>query len=96
MMQKVGRNEPCPCGSEKKFKNCHQNAEEGKGGKNKVLILGGVLLLLIAIGVAGLYLNSQTTNSPAPNGEFTPGPPPPGPAPAGKVWSYEHGHWHNA
>jgi hypothetical protein len=21
--QKVGRNEPCPCGSGKKFKNCH-------------------------------------------------------------------------
>jgi len=21
--QKTGRNEPCPCGSGKKFKNCH-------------------------------------------------------------------------
>lgn len=21
---KVGRNEPCPCGSNKKFKNCHE------------------------------------------------------------------------
>ena len=23
-------------------------------------------------------------------------PPPPHPAPAGKVWSAEHGHWHDA
>jgi preprotein translocase subunit SecA len=23
--QKVGRNEPCPCGSGKKYKNCHGN-----------------------------------------------------------------------
>lgn len=22
-MPKVGRNEPCPCGSQKKFKKCH-------------------------------------------------------------------------
>ena len=21
--QKIGRNDPCPCGSGKKFKNCH-------------------------------------------------------------------------
>ena len=25
---KVGRNDPCPCGSGKKYKNCHMN----KGG----------------------------------------------------------------
>ena len=24
---KVGRNEPCPCGSGKKYKNCHQPIE---------------------------------------------------------------------
>jgi SEC-C motif len=27
---------------------------------------------------------------------FTPGPQPPGPVPPGKVWSAEHGHWHDA
>ncbi len=26
---KVGRNEPCPCGSGKKFKNCHWTGNEG-------------------------------------------------------------------
>lgn len=27
-MKKIGRNEPCPCGSGKKFKNCHLGREE--------------------------------------------------------------------
>jgi len=25
--EKVGRNDPCPCGSGKKYKNCHMRAE---------------------------------------------------------------------
>jgi len=25
---KVGRNDPCPCGSGKKYKNCHGKGEE--------------------------------------------------------------------
>ena len=28
--------------------------------------------------------------------QFTPAPQPPGEAPPGKVWSVEHGHWHDA
>jgi hypothetical protein len=28
--------------------------------------------------------------------EFKPAPQPPGEAPPGKVWSVEHGHWHDA
>ncbi len=31
-----------------------------------------------------------------PQGQFTPAPQPPGEAPPGKVWSVEHGHWHDA
>jgi hypothetical protein len=27
-MEKIGRNDPCPCGSGKKFKNCHLGREE--------------------------------------------------------------------
>ncbi len=27
-MSKIGRNDPCPCGSGKKFKNCHMDREE--------------------------------------------------------------------
>jgi preprotein translocase subunit SecA len=28
-MPKVGRNDPCPCGSGKKYKNCHMRLEQG-------------------------------------------------------------------
>ena len=28
--------------------------------------------------------------------QYTPAPQPPGEAPPGKVWSVEHGHWHDA
>jgi hypothetical protein len=31
-----------------------------------------------------------------PQQQFTPAPQPPGEAPPGKVWSVEHGHWHDA
>ena len=27
--QKVGRNDPCPCGSGKKFKNCYMKKQSG-------------------------------------------------------------------
>jgi len=30
-MAKVGRNEPCPCGSGKKYKNCHMKLEQAAG-----------------------------------------------------------------
>ena len=44
---------------------------------------------------------AQTVAAPAmpampPQQQFTPAPQPPGEAPPGKVWSVEHGHWHDA
>jgi hypothetical protein len=36
------------------------------------------------------------TMSPPPGQQYTPAPQPPGPVPPGKVWSVEHGHWHDA
>jgi hypothetical protein len=38
---------------------------------------------------------AQTITLPAQQ-QFTPAPQPPGEAPPGKVWSAEHGHWHDA
>jgi len=43
-------------------------------------------------GAPGAPQPAATQAQPA----FTPGPQPPGPVPAGKVWSTEHGHWHDA
>ena len=30
---RVGRNDPCPCGSGKKYKNCHMRQQVGPAGK---------------------------------------------------------------
>ncbi len=38
-MEKVGRNDPCPCGSGKKYKKCH-GANEGSGGQTFMESLG--------------------------------------------------------
>ncbi len=87
-MEKVGRNEPCHCGSGKKYKNCHQPieaVEAKKGMKNKNILIGGLVALFFTILAMVLYLNNQPSNAA-----------PPGEAPAGKVWSPEHGHWHDA
>jgi len=47
---------------------------------------------------AGGTPQAQTLTMPnvLPQKKFTPAPQPPGEAPPGKVWSVEHGHWHDA
>jgi hypothetical protein len=46
---------------------------------------------------AGATPQAQTLTIPntPPQNQFTPAPQPPGQAPPGKVWSAEHGHWHD-
>jgi len=41
-------------------------------------------------------LSVPTMSAMPPQQQFTPAPQPPGEAPPGKVWSAEHGHWHDA
>ena len=43
---------------------------------------------------AGGTPQAQTVTMPQQ--QFTPAPQPPGEPPPGKVWSVEHGHWHDA
>jgi hypothetical protein len=83
-MKKIGRNEPCHCGSGKKYKNCHQQLDSHREARNKSLVIGVLIALFVILSALGLYYRSQsTTNSSS------------GSAPAGKVWSSEHGHWHD-
>ena len=104
MSVKVGRNKPCPCGSGKKFKYCCARAEQPQPPKNRSTLW----LVSFAIGcvviVAAFMTNTPTdplSNSsvPMPSRPLTPTggltPQPPGPVPPGKVWSPEHGHWHD-
>ena len=38
--KKPGRNDPCWCGSEKKYKSCHLKEDEERPGKNPSLKCG--------------------------------------------------------
>jgi hypothetical protein len=77
----TGRNEPCPCGSGRKYKNCHGAADATARTSPVTLVVVGVALLV------GLLLAGRALLGPTAAG-------PDGPAPDGKVWSEEHGHWH--
>jgi len=78
MSKKVGRNEPCHCGSGKKYKVCH--GRSAAGGSNRWMLIGGV----VGVVALGYFVNKILTSDGQNN------PPP------GKVWSPEHGHWHDA
>lgn len=76
------RNDPCPCGSGRKYKNCHAaRSSPALSGTSRTILL---LIVLAALVVAGLALTRGGGGGA------------PGPAPPGKVWSAEHGHWHDA
>jgi hypothetical protein len=112
MGDKANRNDPCPCGSGKKFKNCcyGKGIRFHKKDQSKYLIW---LIIGAGIIIAGVVISdkfSSSSNQPAP--QITPpastqssgaqtsntqpaGIPQPGQAPPGKVWSQEHGHWHD-
>ena len=79
-IMKIGRNEPCPCGSAKKYKHCCLMKQASMPASQKFLMLvialvvgGGIVLGLTAI------LSDDHIGVPAEDG---------------KVWSEEHQHWH--
>lgn len=115
---RTGRNEPCPCGSGKKFKHCCEEKMARPASKGMIL-LGAALAALAVVGLIPIFgdktpapraaatapastpaaaVPATTAAAPAPAAQqqFTPGPQPPGAVPPGKVWSTEHGHWHDA
>lgn len=94
---RVGRNEACPCGSGKKFKSCCEGKTQMPKG---LLALLAAFALIAAIAFFPRKEESSTTSASIPSGAPTrttarPGPQPAGPVPPGKVWSVEHGHWHD-
>ncbi len=103
MTVKDSRNGPCSCGSNKKYKNCCGK----KGFRLDTTLFKRIflaVLLIIAAGWAGnRYLFALDQDEPFVSPFATQqadrvqplSPQPPGPAPAGKVWSAEHGHWHD-
>lgn len=75
-MAKTGRNEGCPCGSGKKYKQCCEGQK--RGGSMPTLLLVALAAILLA-GILAAISNSQDGSSAS-----------------GRVWSPEHGHYHDA
>ena len=75
---KINRNDPCQCGSEKKYKDCHGKQGQSEPWK-KMLIYVGIAFVLIWLAMDLFSLNESSLSS----------------APPGKVWSEEHGHYHD-
>ena len=60
MKSKINRNDPCPCGSGKKYKNCHAD-KETKNSSKVPLIFG--IIFIIAIGIFILKPNQNLKSS---------------------------------
>lgn len=75
---KVGRNDKCPCGSGKKYKQCCEAKTRGGSGTSALLLIAvaGILAAAIFFGISAARHSSSPT------------------ATAGQVWSPEHGHYH--
>ena len=96
---KLGRNDVCHCGSGKKYKHCHELSK--KKQNNQYIIVG--IIAIIVIAVVSIDSGGSNSNQNAPvssplinqrnSGTALK---PSGLAPPGKVWSQEHGHWHDA
>ena len=51
-MAKTGRNEPCPCGSGKKYKNCHESkTSSSRTSQVLMVVVGAAVIAAIAAGV---------------------------------------------
>lgn len=77
---KIGRNEPCPCGSGRKFKHCCLKKEETMSPRAKLIavlagiaVTGIVIFAVVSVIQSSRNLDDQTFR---------------------RVWSEEHQHWH--
>ena len=75
---KVKRNDPCHCGSDKKFKDCHANKKDIVPWQKYSMFL--ILFAISGWLVNDLFFQDRKNMSSAP---------------PGKVWSEEHGHYHD-
>jgi len=75
---KVGRNDPCPCGSGKKFKQCCER-KEGRLTPAAWIAIVGIAVAALAVVVVSFTSETQITNAVCPPGQ---------------IWSMDHGHCH--
>ena len=77
-MAAIGRNQPCPCGSGKKYKRCHALETQ------KMSLAGRVVISVIGLMLLTGAIVMLTSLDDLDSSEST----------ARRVWSEEHGHWH--
>ena len=96
-MKKIKRNEPCDCGSGKKYKVCHGKLENGLNQQWIIVSVICAIFFLFFFIVSDSNTSTTTDLAPLPSrpvGDMG-NQQPTGEAPPGKVWSPEHGHWHD-
>jgi hypothetical protein len=81
--EKIGRNDPCACGSGKKFKHCCARKADQRARLQDSVFKGlflffGPLVLLLGIGVTVGSLRGTSADDTGLD----------------RVWSAEHSHWH--
>ena len=96
---KIRRNDICHCGSGKKYKQCHQLK---KNSQSNQFFFFGIIAFIIVLIVFLSNLDLKVANNP---NNISPSPfsldkrsasdQPSVQSAAGKVWSVEHGHWHD-
>jgi hypothetical protein len=79
---KVGRNDPCPCGSGKKYKHCCER-------KTTKMPLGNWVVVAALIAAAGVLVFVLIDAAREGRGSVGASRCPPG-----QIWSPEHGHCH--
>lgn len=63
-MARPGRNELCPCGSGKKYKNCHESKTQSALTSRVLMVVVGVAVLAaIAAGVASFTSERRTVGA---------------------------------
>ena len=75
---KVGRNDPCPCGSGKKYKQCCEKKASALSSTAWLTIVGVAIAALVVL-VMNFTTDTAVTNAACPPGQ---------------VWSVDHGHCH--
>lgn len=76
--KKAERNDPCPCGSGKKYKNCCQG-KEGTSFKSTLGIFGIAVAVILGLLIVGMALSGSDGRQDCP---------------PGLVWSDAHNHCH--
>ena len=68
-MKKVGRNDPCPCGSGKKFKKCCEASMLGGRFKASLVDAASAPKIASASRLTGLF-KAQVSNIAVPTGDY--------------------------